>query len=53
MSEIALFDEGVKVLRETLRIENTEHFDYTKWRKNLYKDTSIEELAKKAQRVVS
>jgi len=49
--------EGFKALKEKLDlveferfivIINRENFDYTKWRKNLFEDFSLEELASKA-----
>lgn len=49
--------EGFRALRERLdpvEVEkflvliNREKFDYTKWRKNLFENMSIEELAEKA-----
>ena len=49
--------EGFKALKEKLGVVdmerfialvNREKFDYTKWRKNLFNDLSLEELAKKA-----
>jgi len=49
--------EGFQALKEKLDpveferfivIINREKFDYTKWRKNLFEDLSLEELASKA-----
>jgi hypothetical protein len=49
--------EGFKALKEKLDlveferfivIINREKFDYTKWRKNLFEDFSLEELESKA-----
>ena len=49
--------EGFKALKEKLDlveferfivIINREKFDYTKWRKNLFEDFSLEELENKA-----
>lgn len=49
--------DGFKAIFENLDIVEAErfialikrdNFDYTEWRKNLWEDTSIEELSKKA-----
>ena len=51
--------EGLHALKEKLDpveverflvIINREKFDYTKWRKNLFEDMTIEELADKAEK---
>ena len=49
--------DGLEILKEKLGIVemekfvvliNRENFDYTKWRKNLFENMSIDELADKA-----
>ncbi len=49
--------DGLEILKEKLGIVemekfvaliNRENFDYTKWRKNLFENMSIDELANKA-----
>ena len=52
-------EDGFKILKEKLGVVemekfialiNRENFNYTKWRKNLFEDMSIDELADKAQK---
>ena len=49
--------EGIRILKEKLGavdmerflvLMNREHFDYTKWRQNLFENLTLEELAKRA-----
>ncbi len=56
-SDTMIKKEGFKALKEKLDlveferfivIINREKFDYTKWRKNLFEDFSLEELESKA-----
>ena len=56
-TDIMIKKEGFQALENKLGIVdferfivliNREKFDYTKWRKNLFEDLSIEELSKKA-----
>jgi hypothetical protein len=56
-SENALRVEAMKILIESLGSVNTErfinsikadHFDYTKWQKNLWEDKTIDEIHQKA-----
>ncbi|MCK5154718.1 MAG: hypothetical protein KAQ93_10205 [Spirochaetales bacterium] len=56
-TDASLKKEGFEVLRKKLGevnmerfivLVNREKFDYTKWRKNLFEDLKLEELAEKA-----
>ncbi|MCL2860196.1 MAG: hypothetical protein FWF46_06565 [Oscillospiraceae bacterium] len=62
MTDTVLIDEGTKILTKALgKVEAErfitliikEPFDYTKWRKNLYEDMSIDELSDKAMEFVN
>ncbi len=55
-------EEGFNALAEKLDIVeierfilmlNREKFDYTKWRKNLFEDNSIEQLSKNAMNYIA
>lgn len=57
-TEAMIKQAGFKILKEKLGIVdmerfivliNREKFDYTKWRKNLFEDMTIDELANKAE----
>jgi hypothetical protein len=52
--------KGLKVLSETLgdieaerfiSLIQREHFDYTKWRQDLYEDLTVEEISGKAMKL--
>ena len=52
--------KGLKVLYETLgdieaerfiSLIQREHFDYTKWRQDLYEDLTVEEISGKAMKL--
>ncbi|GHV88183.1 hypothetical protein AGMMS50267_05430 [Spirochaetia bacterium] len=56
-SDTVLRVEAIKILIEAIGSVNTErfinsikadHFDYTKWQKNLWKDRTIDEIHQKA-----
>jgi len=58
-SDATIKKEGIEALKQkldSLEIEKfltlmkREQFDYTKWRKNLFEDMTIEELAEKADK---
>ena len=62
MTDTVLIDEGTKILTKALgKVEAErfialiikEPFDYTKWRKDLYEDMSIDELSDKAMEFVN
>ena len=56
-TDAVIKEEGFKALREKLdaveferfiALINRDRFDYTKWRKNLFNDMELKELAEKA-----
>ncbi|MCK4907605.1 MAG: hypothetical protein KAS64_08645 [Spirochaetes bacterium] len=58
-SDTIIKQKGFEILKEKLGIVemerfivliNRENFNYTKWRKNLFEDLDIEELASKADK---
>jgi len=57
--DMLIRSEGMKILVDKMGLVEAEKFialmirdkfDYTEWQQNLYEDTSVEELAKKAMK---
>jgi len=62
MNDTVLVNEGTKLLTQKFGKVNAERFitliirepfDYTKWRKDLYKDMDVDELSQKAMEYVN
>jgi hypothetical protein len=60
ISDTEIKIKGLKVLSETLgdieserfiSLIQREHFDYTKWRQDLYEDLTVEEISGKAMKL--